>query len=226
MSERAHDPMSVIFTCRDLSKSLAFYRDELGFELEACWPDESKPMWANVTMGRQSVMLGQSMPADAAGSFCGGDAAAEKRFKEMASDLQKNKSGVGVGVYVEVKDVDAYHATLVKKGVAITTAPKTQFYGIRDITVLDPDGFTFMFYSPVKMASCQSCGMPMKDAKPGAMYCGYCTDAGGKLKSYETVLEGTTTGYFMGMQKMARLEAEKAAKAHLAKMPAWSARTS
>src|SRR5262249_2118072 len=158
-------------------------------------------MWANLMMGKQSVMIGQSMPADAAGQFCAGDPAAEKRFREMAADLAKNKSGVGVGIYVMVPDIDAYHAELVKKGVAIHTPPKSQFYGIRDISLSDPDGFLFMFYSAIKMESCQSCGMPMKDAKPGTMYCGYCTDGSGKLKSYETVLEGTTTGYFMAMQK-------------------------
>jgi hypothetical protein len=38
------------------------------------------------------------------------------------------------------------------------------------------------------------------------------------------VLEGTITGYFMGMQKMERSEAEKAAREHLATMPAWHGR--
>ncbi len=221
---RQHDPLSVILTCRDAAKSVAFFRDMLGFELEAAWPDEKKPMWANMMLGTQSVMLGQSMPADSASKFCGGDAAAEKRFRQMAEDLAKNKSGVGVGIYVQVPDVDAYHAQLVKKGVVPTTAPKSQFYGIREFTLHDPDGFQFMFYTAIKLDNCQSCGMPLADAKPGAMYCAYCTDATGKLKPYETVLEGTTSGYFMAMQKMARPEAEKAAKAHLAKMPAWAGR--
>jgi uncharacterized glyoxalase superfamily protein PhnB len=224
VSNRAHDPLSVILTCRDLKASLAFFRERLEFELEACWPDEKSPMWANTMMGAQSVMLGQSMPAGAASQFCAGDAAAEKRFREMADDLAKNKSGVGIGVYVEVADVDQYHARLAKRGVAVESPPKTQFYGIREMSVLAPDGFRFYFYTPVKMESCQSCGMPLKDAKPGTMYCAYCTDASGKLKPYETVLEGTTTGYFMAMQKMARPQAETAAREHLAKMPAWATR--
>lgn len=221
MSNRQHDPMSVILTCRDMKATMAFFRDKLGFELEACWPDEKAPMWANLMLGSQSVMLGQSMPASAAGDFCKGDAAAEKRFREIADDMAKNKSGVGIGIYVMVPDVDQYHATISKKGVAIVSPPKSQFYGIREMTVKDPDGFTFMFYTTIKMDHCQSCGMPLQDAKPGAMYCQYCTDSSGKLKPYEVVLEGTTTGYFMAMQKMARPEAEKAARAHLAKMPAW-----
>jgi len=224
MSGRQHDPLSVILTCKDLNKTLAFFKEKLEFELEACWPDEKSPMWCNMMMGGQSVMLGQSMPADSASQFCAGDAAAEKRFREMADDLAKNKSGVGIGVYVLVQDIDAYHGRVAKRGVAIESPPKSQFYGIREMSVRDPDGFRFMFYSPIKMESCQSCGMPMKDAKPGTMYCQYCTDATGKLKPYEQVLEGTTTGFFMAMQKLKRPEAEKAAKDHLAKMPAWVSR--
>jgi len=222
VSNRPHDPLSVILTCRDIKKTIAFFKDKLGFELEACWPDEKAPFWGNLMLGNQSVMVGQSMPADSASQFCAGDALAEKNFKQMADDLAKNKSGVGIGVYVAVPDVDQFHAKVVKNGVAVESPPKSQFYGIREMSLLDPDGFRFMFYTTIKMESCQSCGMPMKDAKPGTMYCGYCTDAAGKLKPYEQVLEGTTSGYFMAMQKMARPEAEKAAKAHLAKMPAWA----
>jgi hypothetical protein len=56
------------------------------------------------------------------------------------------------------------------------------------------------------------------------MYCQYCSDEKGKLRPYEQVFEGTVTGYFMGMQKMPGPAAEKAAKEHLAKMPAWQGR--
>ena len=56
------------------------------------------------------------------------------------------------------------------------------------------------------------------------MYCEYCTDDKGTLKPYEAVLEGTTVGYFMAMQKLKRPEAETAARSHLSKMPAWAGR--
>ena len=88
----------------------------------------------------------------------------------------------------------------------------------------DPDGYRLVFYTPVAMESCQSCGMPLADAEPGQMYCDYCTDEKGTLRPYEQVFEGTVTGYFMGMQKMGRKDAEKAAKEHLGKMPAWVGR--
>jgi len=218
-------PMSVILTVRDAAKSVAYFRDKLGFQLEQSFPDASKPMWANLVMDGQSVMLGQMMdPSKASGDMCGNDLEAKAEWETLFKEMQGNKSGVGIQIYIAVKDIDAYHATITKNGVKAST-PRNQFYGLRDTHVQDPDGFRFVFYTAIKMANCQSCGMPMKDAKPGAMYCEYCTDAKGNLKSWETVLEGTTVGYFMGMQKMPRDKAEAAAREHLSKMPAWHGRS-
>ena len=100
----------------------------------------------------------------------------------------------------------------------------SQFYGIRDFVIEDPSGYRLVFYTAIKMTECQSCGMPMKDAKPGEMYCQHCTDESGQLRSYEQVLEGTKRGYFMQMQGMQAAEAETAARDHLSKMKAWTSR--
>ncbi len=220
-----HHPMSVMFTSKDVAKSVAFYRDQLGFRVEASWPDEKNPMWANVLMDGQSIMFGSAMPPEAMeGGACGEwDPATKAVMIERAKDWTKNKPGVGMMVYLRVKDVDAYHAGLKKKGLN-ATPPMSQFYGIRDFCVSDPDGYLLVFYTEIKMESCQSCGMPMKDAKPGKMYCQYCSDDHDKLRPYEQIFEGTVSGYFMGMMKMDRPSAEKAAKEHLAKMPAWQGR--
>ncbi len=220
-----HHPMSVMFTAKDVAKSLAFYRDQLGFKVEASWPDEKKPMWANVLLDGQSIMFGAAMPPEAMnGEACGHmDPATKQVMIERAKDYTKHKPGVGMMVYVQVKDVDQYHGTLAKKGLK-PTPPISQFYGIRDFCVADPDGYLLVFYSPIKLESCQSCGMPMKDAKPGKMYCEYCSDDHDRLKPYAQIFEGTVTGYFMGMMKMDRKSAEKAATEHLAKMPAWMGR--
>ena len=217
-------PLSVMFTCKDMKKSLAFYRDRLGFQLEQSWPDADAPQWANLMLDGQSVMLGAAMSPDQVGQSCHGDEAEMRWWKEQSQAFQQNRSGVGVMIYVQVKDVDRYHADVSKRGAKPETAPKTQFYGIRDFGLSDPDGYRLVFYTAVTLASCQSCGMPLTDAQPGQMYCAYCTDEAGKLKPYDVVLEGTTAGYFMGMKKMPRPEAEKAAREHLSKMPAWAGR--
>lgn len=216
-----HDPLAVMLTVKDVARSIAFYRDTLGFRLDACWPDEKQPMWANVLMDAQSIMFGAQMDPNTVGDMCGKDVEMGKQMKTLAEEMQKNKAGVGVTLYVRVPDVDAHHAKVSKK-IANTAAPRTQFYGLRDFSVQDPDGYRLQMYTPIKMTSCQSCGMPLTDAEPGQMYCAYCVDETGKLKPYEVVLEGCISGYFIPQQKMKRPDAEQAAKAHLAKMPAWA----
>jgi uncharacterized glyoxalase superfamily protein PhnB len=225
MTAGAHDPLSVMFTSRDVAKSLAFYRDTLGFKVEAAWPDEQNPMWCNLELGRQSIMFGALMSAEEGGKMCSDDPDTLKSIETLEKEFTANKPGVGVFVYVTVPDVDAFHAGLVKKGVKGLAAPKSQFYGIRDFELKDPDGYRLMFYAAIKLANCQSCGMPLADAAPGQMYCAYCLDEHGKLRPYEVVLEGTTVGYFMQMQKLPRPQAEKAAREHLKQMPAWAGRS-
>jgi uncharacterized glyoxalase superfamily protein PhnB len=214
-------PLMVMLTVKDMMKTIAFYKDTLGFKVPERWPDTDPPMWANLVLGDQSIMIGPSMSPDSPG--CGDmDAATKDYWKTSYEDFKKNKAGVGIIVYLKVDNVDAYYDRVVTQGLDTKSKPKSQFYGIRDFWVEDPDGYRLMFYQPIQMSSCQSCGMPLKDAAPGTMYCSYCTDEKGKLRPYEQVLEGTTSGYFMAMQKMPRPQAEKAAREHLAKMPAWS----
>ena len=223
MGNRPHDPMSVAFTVKDMRKTIDFYTKTLGFELETAWPDEKNPMWANLMLGKQSVMIGPAMSPDDVTQMCGGNDSARGKFhRTLAEEAQKSRFGAGVCVYVEVPDIDKFHADVTKRGHKTDQTPENQFYGIRDFPVRDPDGYCLMFYTAIKMEACQSCAMPLKDAKPGEMFCQYCTDPKGQLKPFETVLEGTTTGYFMAMQKMPRDAAEKAAREHLKKQPAWA----
>jgi uncharacterized glyoxalase superfamily protein PhnB len=220
-SHKKYAPLTVMLTVKDMMKSMAFYRDTLGFEVEARWPDNDPPMWANLMLGEQSVMLGASMSPDDPSCSHEMDPAAKAYWKSAYEDYQKGRAGAGVVIYLQVDNVDAFHDRVVTKGVKSVGKPTSQFYGIRDFWVQDPDGYRLMFYTPIKMSSCQSCGMPLTDAVAGVMYCQYCTDEKGMLRPYQQIFEGTVTGYFMGMQKMARPQAETAAREHLAKMPAW-----
>ncbi len=224
MAAEDRNKMSISLTCKDMEKSLGFYRDKLGFELKERWPDEGTPMWCNLLLGGQSVMLGAAMDPKDAASMCGDDPASGAVLKKLAERFQKSPAGVGVNLNLQVEDVDAFAKETAKRGIQALLPPRTQFYGIRELLLEDPDGYALTFFHPVSMESCQSCGMPLADAKPGQMFCHYCTDAQGNLKPYEEVFEGTVAGYFMGMQKMARKPAETAARKHLAEMPAWKMR--
>lgn len=213
-------PLMVMLTVKDMRKTIAFYRDILGFSVAESFPDTDPPVWANLALGEQSVMVGAAMSPDAGG--CGEMEPAQKAYYQSCyDDYTKNKPGAGVIVYLHVDDVDAYHDEVVTKGLKGVGKPTSQFYGIRDFWAQDPDGFRLVFYKAIQMSSCQSCGMPLKDAAAGVMYCQYCSDEKGALRPYAQIFEGTVTGYFMAMQKMPRPQAEKAAKEHLAKMPAW-----
>jgi len=217
--------MSVALTCKDMAKSVAFYRDTLGFQVKESWPDENAPMWCNMVLRGQSVMLGAAMDPSKVGEMCAHEPAELPLFQKIAEQFENNAPGAGVSFYLEVEDVDVYDKEIRSRGAMPTRdEPKTQFYGIRECLVDDPDGYRLIFYTAVAMQSCQSCGMPLTDAQPGQMYCGHCTDESGHLRPYEHIFEGTVQGYFMSMQKMERAEAEESAKEHLAKMPAWTGR--
>lgn len=205
-----------------MKASLAFYCDGLGFELKEAWPSKEEPQWASLVLHNQSLML--SADVEMEGEACEHDPEAAARWSEALRELRAGTPDAGVFFYFMVPDVDACHADITAKGIEPEAEPRSQFYGLRDFPLRDPDGYRLQIYQPIKMERCQSCGMPLADAEPGQMYCDYCTDEDGQLRSYEQVFEGTVTGYFMGMQKMGRAEAEAAAREHLAKMPAWAGR--
>jgi hypothetical protein len=167
-------------------------------------------------------MIGPMMKPDDVAKMCGEDPARGKFMSALAAESQKGTLGAGTCFYIKTPDIDKFHADVTKKGVKTDMKPANQFYGIRDFPLRDPDGYCLIFYTEIKMEACQSCAMPLKDAKPGQMFCDYCIDEKGQLKPWETVLEGTTTGYFMAMQKMPREKAEAAAREHLKKQPAWA----
>ena len=206
-------PNSIHLTCKDTTAALAFYRDVLGFQLDGAWPDEANPMWASLSLNGQVVMLGSSGDCE---PDCG-----VGEFHTKNTEAWKKAPGGGVFLYLHVSDVDEYCKEVKGRGAKIAMEPKDEFYGLRNFAVNDSEGYCLVFYQPIQMKSCQSCGMPLAEAQPGQMYCQYCTDDAGKLKSYDEVYEGTVTGYFMGMQKMSREDAETAATEHLSKMPAW-----
>ena len=222
----ARFPNSTMLTCKSVKDSIAFYRDTLGFRVDECWPDAKEPQWASLSLRGQTVMVGGAMTEEHLdGPMCA-QASAEERawWKQQIREFSEHRPGVGILSYFAVDDVDAFHAAVIGRGGRPRTRPVSQFYGIREFLIEDPSGYRLVFYNPIRLAECQSCGMPLEGAEPGEMYCRYCTDESGALRPYEQVLEGTTTGYFMGMKGMPRAEAAEAARAHLSKMPAWVGR--
>jgi uncharacterized glyoxalase superfamily protein PhnB len=110
----------------DINRSLAFYRDSLGFHVVNKAESDGALFWCRVQRGGCSVMLQQAMPEDGP---------AEGR-------------GLGVIFYFLCDDVDQMHAELTARGLSLE-APRTAYYGMRQITVPEPDEYNLCFESPI-----------------------------------------------------------------------------
>jgi lactoylglutathione lyase len=108
------------FTVRDLQKSLAFYRDVLGFTEKDRFERDGALHGVELVAGRVSVFLAQD-------------------------DWQKGHDrvkGQGLRIYCDTaQDVDALARRFQERGATLAEEPKDQPWGGRDFAVVDPDGF-------------------------------------------------------------------------------------
>jgi catechol 2,3-dioxygenase-like lactoylglutathione lyase family enzyme len=101
-----------------LEESIAFYEEQLGFELESHNSDSDPPM-ATLRGGALRITLVQQL---------------EKMLKR----------GRGVHFVIGVSDVAAYHQRLQNSGLVVGS-PKDEGWGGSFITVQDPDGYRLFF---------------------------------------------------------------------------------
>jgi len=118
----------------NVERSLAFYVDTLGFARGMTVPDASPFVFASVTSGDVEVFFNDA-------------ATAVKEYPALAG---KPLGATGT-MYIEVEDVDALHDRL-EPIVTITMPLVTQFYGVREFAILDPDGYVITFAERVPSA--------------------------------------------------------------------------
>jgi uncharacterized glyoxalase superfamily protein PhnB len=103
----------------NLADAVAFYHEQLGFEIETNAPEAEPPM-ATLRAGRTRITL----------------------VEQLETMLRR---GRGVHFFLGVKDVDAYYAELKARGVYVMP-PADEGWGGRFITVEDPDNkYRFFF---------------------------------------------------------------------------------
>lgn len=111
---------SPAFTVNDLERSMAWYRDVLGFSIDERWERDGKLMGVSLKWGKVTFMIGQD-------------------------DWQKGrdrKKGEGFRIYCGTNgDVDAIAAGIKARGGVLDTEPMDQPWGSRDFAISDPDGF-------------------------------------------------------------------------------------
>ncbi len=105
----------------DLSESVAFYRDVLGFTV-----GNEQPDYVDVHLGDVTFGLGpqQGLPAG-------------HHFSPAALAQQK---GTGVEIVIE-DDIESFYERVVASGYPVASGLKKRPWGARDFRVIDPDGY-------------------------------------------------------------------------------------
>lgn len=111
----------------NVERSLAFYVDTLGFARGMTVPDASPFVFAAVTSGDVEIFVNDAATA----------------VKEYPAFAGKPLGATGT-MYIELEGVDALHERI-KSRVTITMPLVTQFYGMREFGILDPDGYVITF---------------------------------------------------------------------------------
>jgi uncharacterized glyoxalase superfamily protein PhnB len=125
-SATIQDLIPLLFV-EDMDGSLAFYRDQLGFDVAEKWEPEGKIAWCRLVRGGATLMLQEACEED-------GPAAGRGR---------------GVGFFFHCDDADTVHIELCAKGLLLDP-PTTAFYGMKQLFFKDPDGYELCFQSRVK----------------------------------------------------------------------------
>jgi uncharacterized glyoxalase superfamily protein PhnB len=111
----------------NVERSLAFYVDTLGFARSMTVPEQSPFVFAAVTSGSIEIFVNDAATA----------------VKEYPAFVGKPIGATGT-MFIEVEGVDAIHDRL-KSHVKIVMPIVTQFYGMREFAIEDPDGYVITF---------------------------------------------------------------------------------
>lgn len=115
-----------VFTAGDYAKSIAFYRDELELPVHHDW---------------------DYGPDDKGTVFHAGSALIE--IFAAVSNMAYIKP-TGVGMLLQVDDVDAWYKRALDRNLPVTQEPTTYPWGHRVMRLVDPDGIVVSLFSPVK----------------------------------------------------------------------------
>ena len=118
--------LSVGLTVSDIQRSMAWYRDVIGFVVTDEWRVEGALRGAEMRAGAVEIFLDQD-------------------------DWKKGRDrikGEGLRIYGRtVQDIDRLAALIKSKGGVLSHEPQTQPWGERDFGMVDPDGFRITFSS-------------------------------------------------------------------------------
>lgn len=116
----------------DMPKSVAFYRDVLGFEVvDSSGPGDDFD-WGLLQLGPAQVML---------------NTAYEKEDRPSEPERERFAGHGDTVLFFGCDDLDALYEHLTSRGVDVKR-PKTAPYGMRQLALDDPDGYGLCFQHP------------------------------------------------------------------------------
>jgi catechol 2,3-dioxygenase-like lactoylglutathione lyase family enzyme len=124
--------LAPLFEVFDMPTSIAFYRDILGFAVISTSHSGPNFDWALLSLNGIELML---------------NTAYEATDRPPSPDPARIAAHQDAAIYFGCPDVDAAFAYLCAKGVR-AKEPQTAFYGMRQLYVSDPDGYTLCFQWP------------------------------------------------------------------------------
>lgn len=122
-----------LFQVFDMRKSVAFYRDVLGFEVLHTHEPDGHLYWAMLKLGSAVIML---------------NAKYEDHLRPPTPD--KTPDHDDITLYFACPDVDAAYEHVIAKGVKVRP-PETVHYGMKQLTIRDLDGFDLCFQQPIQI---------------------------------------------------------------------------
>jgi len=133
VSSAALDPldtraMLISLTTKDLLRSVAWYRDVLGFTVDNIRERDGKPAAASMRSGAAKIFLNQD---------------------DGGRGWERVK-GEGFAITFDTaQDVDAIAARIKSSGWTLAMDPSDMPWGVRMLRVLDPDGYRLGIWRPL-----------------------------------------------------------------------------
>jgi glyoxylase I family protein len=123
-------PLMQVF---DMRRSVAWYRDIIGFEVLQTHEPDGHLHWVLLKLGDAMLMLNSKYEDDV----------------QLETRSVRVEGHSDLTLYFDCPNVDEAYEHLLAEGCDVA-APVTRFYGMKQVTVADPDGYELCFQQSVK----------------------------------------------------------------------------
>ena len=133
--------LSPLLQVYDMPKAVHFYRDVLGFELVGNSPIVKSPIqgeyfhWAMLRRNGTTIML---------------NTAYDEGERPSQPDPPRVAAHADTALYFGCDDVDSVCDHVRPLGIKVLQKPENMHYGMRRLTIEDPDGYNICFHGPLR----------------------------------------------------------------------------